>query len=212
MSQKSIKEQLRRTKITGGARYAAARRMEMQGCAAQWTLALLAIGQIIITLIPTLKLRSNFGEDYVGFASVLFAALVLAYSLLLGMADYSARAVKMHGCGLELGRLTRKLVFLVNRGYVSKVDYEECAKSYYDILDKHENHTRLDYLISHYQHYEAKVSKLDFSNKKYWRDSASLALVKAKIWTFQTIQFSHVVISLGLMYIWIYFMVRPATY
>lgn len=209
MSQKSIEELLRRTEITGGARYTAARRMELQGWAAQWTLALLAIGQIIITLIPVLKLRSNFGESYVGFASVLFAVLVLAYSLLLGMADYSARAVKMHGCGLELGRLARNLVFLVNRGYVSAVEYEKCAKNYYDILDKHENHTHLDYLISHHQHYEAKASKLDFSNKKYWRDSASLALVKAKIWTFQTIQFSHVVISLGLMYSWIYFMVKP---
>jgi hypothetical protein len=183
--------------------------MELQGWAAQWTLALLAIGQIIITLIPTLKLRSNFGEAYLGFASVLFAVLVLAYSLLLGMADYSARAVKMHGCGLELGRLLRELVFLINRGNASAVEYQECAKRYYDILDKHENHTWLDYLISHHQHYDAKASKLDFSNKKYWRDRVSLALVKAKIWTLQTLQFSHVAISLGLMYSWVYFMVRP---
>lgn len=212
MSQKSIEELLRRTEITCGARYTAARRMKLQGWAAQWTLALLAIGQIIITLIPSLNLRSNFGEDYVGFASVLFAVLVLAYSLLLGMADYSARAVKIHGCGLELGRLARKLVFLVNRGYVSADEYEECAKNYYDILDKHENHTQLDYLISHHQYYEAKASKMDFSNKKYWRDSASLVLVKAKIWIFQIIQFSHVVISLGLMYSWIYFMVSHDTY
>ena len=131
MSQKSTEELLRRTEITCGARYTAARRMGLQGWAAQWTLALLAIGQIIITLIPALNLRSNFGEAYVGFASVLFAVLVLAYSLLLGMTDFSARAVKMHGCGLELGRLARKLVFLVNRGNASAIEYEECAKSYY---------------------------------------------------------------------------------
>jgi hypothetical protein len=209
MSQKSTEELLRRTEITGGARYTAARRMELQGWAAQWTLALLSIGQIIITLIPTLKLRSNFGDAYVGFASVLFAVLVLAYSLLLGMANYSARAVKMHGCGLELGRLARKLVFLVNRGHISAYEYEECAKCYYDILDKHENHMHIDYLISHHQHYDAKASKLDFCNKKYWRDRASLALVKAEIWALKTIQFSHFSISLILMYSWVYFMVRP---
>ena len=209
MSQKSTEELLRRTEITGGARYTAARRMELQGWAAQWTLALLAIGQIIITLIPALKLRSNFGEAYVAFASVLFAVLVLAYSLLLGMADYSARAVKMHGCGLELGRLARRLVFLNNRGNASAFEYGECAKNYYDILDKHENHTGLDYLISHYQHYDAKASKLDCSDEKYWKERASLALVKAKIWTLQTIQFSHFAISFGLMYSWIYCMVRP---
>ncbi|MEY3672582.1 MAG: hypothetical protein RI904_2239 [Pseudomonadota bacterium] len=208
MSQKSTEELLRRTDITCGARYSAAHRMELQGWAAQWTLALLAIGQIIITLIPALKLRSNFGEAYVGFASVLFAVLVLAYSLLLGMANYSARAVKMHGCGLELGRLARRLFFLINRGNTSAIEYEECAKSYYDILDKHENHTKLDYLISHHQHYGAKASILEFSDKKYWRERASLALVKVKIWTLQTIQFSHFAISFILMYGWIYCMVR----
>lgn len=209
MNQKSTEELLRRTDITCGARYTAARRMELHGWAAQWTLALLTVGQIIITLIPTLKLRSNFGEAYVGFASVLFAVLVLAYSLLLGMTNYSARAVKMHGCGLELGRLARTLIFLINQGNSSADEYKECAKSYYDILDKHENHTLLDYLESHYLHYDKKASQLYFSDKKYWIDRASLLFVKAKIWTLQTIHFSHYVISLGLMYSWIYCMVRP---
>lgn len=97
MSQKSTEELFRRTEITCGARYTAARRMEQQGWAAQWTLALLAIGQIIITLIPTLKLRSNFGEAYVGFASVLFAVLVLAYSLLLGMVQSSGEVKGAQG-------------------------------------------------------------------------------------------------------------------
>lgn len=208
MSTKSTEELLRRTEITCGARYNAARRLGQQGWAVQWTLALLAVGQIIITLIPALKLRSNFGESYVGFASVLFAVLVLAYSLLLGMADHSARAVKMHGCGLELGRLARKLVLLLSKQSVSTDEYEECAKSYYDTLDKHENHTRLDYLISHYQHYEAKASKLDLSSTDYWRKSSSLAYVKLKIWILTAFQFSHFIISLALMYSWVYCMVK----
>lgn len=208
MSETSIEELLRRTKITCGARYTAARRMESYGWAAQWTLALLAVGQIIITLIPVLKLRSNFGEAYVGFTSVLFAVLVLAYSLLLGMADYSARAVKMHGCGLELGRLARKLVFLINRGSASANEYEECSKRYYDILDKHENHTHLDYLISHHQHYDAEVSRLSLSSKEYLRARSALIVVKVKILLLKMLHFSHYFISLGLMYSWIYYMVR----
>lgn len=211
MSEIAAKELLRRTEITCGARYTAARRMELYGWAAQWTLALLAVGQIIITLIPTLKLRSNFGDAYVGFASVLFAVLVLAYSLLLGMADYSARAVKMHGCGLELGRLARKLVFITNRGSASANEYEECSKRYYDILDKHENHTHLDYLISHYQHYDAKASKLSFFSKEYLRCRSALIVVKVRIWLLELLHFSHYFISLGLMYSWIYCMVRQGT-
>ena len=115
------------------------------------------------------------------------------------MADYSARAVKMHGCGLALGRLARSLVFLSNQGNASASEYRECVKSYYDILDKHENHTAFDYLVSHYQYYDAQAAKLNFSDKKYWRDRVSLAWVKARFRVLQTIQFSHVAISLGLM-------------
>lgn len=207
MSQESTKELLRRTEITCGARYNAARRMKLQGWAAQWTLALLAIGQIIITLTPALKLRSNFGEAYVEFASVLFAVLVLAYSLLLGMADYSARAEKMHSCGLALGRLARRLVFLDHRGDTSACEYRVCAESYYDILDKHENHSTLDYLESHYQYYRVKVAELKFSEIEYWIRRAPLVWVQAKILALGIIQFTDVVISLGLMYTWIYWMV-----
>lgn len=209
MSTESANELLRRTQITCGARYTAARRMELHGWAVQWTLALLAVGQIIISLIPALGLRSHFSGDYVAFGSVLFAVLVLAYSLLLGMADYSARAVKMHGCGLELGRLARKLVLLIDRGSVSGAEYEECADKYYNILDKHENHTHQDYLVSHYQYYDAQLSKLDFFSQDYWRQRLPLVLIKMQIWSRKCLQFSHFAISLGLMYGWIYCMVKP---
>lgn len=209
MSTKSTEELLRRTEITCGARYTAARRMELHGWAAQWTLAFLAVGQIIISLIPALKLRSNFGESYVGFASVLFAVLVLAYSLLLGMADYSARAVRMHGCGLALGRLARHLVFLIDRGNVTSAEYEECAKAYYDILDKHENHTYRDYLVAHHQYYDSHTSKLELYSESWWRKRTSLLWVQLRIWGLTALQLSHYAISLGLMYSWIFYMARP---
>lgn len=208
MSTKSTEELLRRTEITCGARYTAARRMELHGWAAQWTLAFLAVGQIIISLIPALKLRSNFGENYVGFASVLFAVLVLAYSLLLGMADYSARAVRMHGCGLALGRLARHLVFLIDRGNVTSAEYDEAAKGYYDILDKHENHTYTDYLVSRYQHYDGVASTLEIFSGAWWRERISLAWVKARIWALTFVHLSHYAVSLALMYSWIYWMVK----
>ena len=208
MSTTSAEELLRRTEITCGARYTAASRMELHGWAAQWTLAFLAVGQIIISLIPALNLRSNFGENYVGFASVLFAVLVLAYSLLLGMADYSARAVRMHSCGLALGRLARHLVFLIHRGNVTDAEYKEAAKDYYDILDKHENHTHRDYLVAHHQYYDARSSKLEFFSLPWCRERTRLAWVKARILVLSALQLSHYAISLGLMYCWIYYMVR----
>ncbi len=102
------------------------------------------MGQVIISLVPALGLTSNFSEKYITFASILFGVLVLAYSLLLGMANYSARAVRMHECGLQLGRLARKLFDLRTRQNLTQGEYDACVKDYYDILDKHENHTRTD--------------------------------------------------------------------
>jgi hypothetical protein len=209
MSTPSTEELLRRTEITCGARYTAARRMDLHGWAAQWTLAFLAVGQIIITLVPALKLHQNFTDAYIAFASVLFAVLVLAYSLLLGMANYSARAVKMHGCGLELGRLARHLVFLIQRGNVTPLEYEECAKNYYDILDKHENHTYLDYLVAHHQYYDSVASNLPLFSSSWWRKRVHVAWVRVGIWSLKALQFSHYVLSLGLMYSWILYLVKP---
>jgi hypothetical protein len=208
MGTNSILELLRRSEITSKAHYNAGRRLERHGWAAQWTLAFLAVGQIIISLVPALKLRTNFGEGYLAFASVLFAVLVLAYSLLLGMTNSSARAVLMHDCGLELGRLSRKLYQLNERGNVTQAEYDACAKHYYDILEKHENHTYTDYMVAHYDYYEALASALQLFSKEWWAEHARLAFARIRTYGLHALQFSHYAISLGVMYTWIYFLVR----
>jgi len=101
----SLNELLRRADITSRARYNASRRLESLGWTSQWTLALLAIGQIVISLISVLKLPMMFSQTYVDFMGLFFGVLVLAYSLLLGMANFNARSTRLHHCGMELGVL-----------------------------------------------------------------------------------------------------------
>jgi len=52
----------------------------------------------------------NFGAKYIDIMQIIFAVLVLTYSLLLATGDFSARSVKIHRCGMELGRLARKVM------------------------------------------------------------------------------------------------------
>ena len=179
-----------------------ARRLSSHDIFSQWTLALLAVGQIVISLVAALGLQTNFRPSYVTFASVFFGVLVLAYSLLLEISNFSARVVKMHECGLQLGRLARQLVYLRDAGWHLRRKYDKYTKNYYDILDKHENHTRTDYLVAHYEYYDGKKDlepSIDTSRLVQWSH-----LIKIKIYWLHFLQFAHYIASIVLIYAWIY--------
>ena len=215
--QNIIEELLRRTEITCKARYHSARRMKMHSWFSQWTLSMLAVGQIVISIIPPLGMTCNVSANYISFSSIFFGILILAYSLLLGMGNYSERSVKLHGCGLELGRLARKLFQLKSKNSYSEIgdDYKECSKNYYDILDKYENHTRADYLVAHYEYYSSYKIKRDETDSLgkfvlfYIIIKMNLISVRYKIYIFHALQFSHYVISILLIWSWIAYMILP---
>ena len=99
-------------------------------------------------MVPALKLHNNFSEAYTNFGAIFFGVLVLAYSLLLGMGNFSGRSVVMHSCGMELGNLARELHLLDQTPEVSPAKYESAANEYYHILAKCENHAHQDYLAT----------------------------------------------------------------
>jgi hypothetical protein len=101
----ALKELARRTEITCKARYHAARRLNSHNWFSQWTLSLLAVGQIALSVAEAIGLPIQVGPKWFSLGSIFFSVLILAYSLLLGMSNFSARAVKIHDCGLERGCL-----------------------------------------------------------------------------------------------------------
>ena len=139
--------------ITAKARYQAAKRLALHGYMTQWVLSFLAIGLIILSLLELLDFKLSFTATYTGFMQVVFAVIILTYSLLLGMGNFDARAERLHRCGLELSRLLRKVKPLKenekpNMGSLSQKDengYEQLVKDYYDCLEKYENHKDLDF-------------------------------------------------------------------
>lgn len=199
----SLNELLRRADITSRARYNASRRLEALGWTSQWTLALLAIGQIVISLISVLKLPMQFSQNYVDFMSLFFGVLVLAYSLLLGMANFNARSTKLHQCGMELGKLTRKL-HLTSTLADSQADYESLVSEYYQILKQYENHKEIDYLRAHYEYYTSAI-KSDPDNAII-PNKCDLCGTQIMIYYLWAKDISHYVISIGVMFIWILFL------
>jgi hypothetical protein len=165
---------------------------------------MLAVGQIVISLFAALNLPSNFSPAYLSFGSVFFGTLVLAYSLLLGMSDFSSRAVKLHACGLELGRLARQLYELVEKNAVDEPLYKEISTEYYNILDKYENHTRADGLVARYEYYRPKMVGIDLFSRAWIGKSWDLATKLVEFALLHLLQFSHYVISVALISFWIF--------
>jgi SMODS and SLOG-associating 2TM effector domain family 5 len=203
--EKALVELLRRSEITGKARYHNARRLSLHAWFSQWTLALLAVGQLVVSLIPALKLQTLYSESYLNFGGIFFGILVLAYSLLLGMANFFARAQKMHECGLEMGRLSRKLTLWACGANATNDQYNNAATQYYDILDKYENHTRLDYLVASFEQSKGTRPKLSECglSKIYCIECMSLLFSKFVIYFWHCVQFSHYVLSTSMLALWI---------
>jgi len=200
----------RRVKLTSKARYNASRRLSLQNKLSQWTLALLSVSLILISLVSASGISINFHDKYVDIMQIIFAVLVLTYSLLLATGDYSARAVKIHRCGMELGRLARKI-----KPFEGNDDekYNSFANDYYNCLEKYENHEHVDYLVSDYTSRDWYSSKeiSESSGARWFQLIAAEYLTKSKmklsIWWRNVFPVSHYFISVIGVYYWLFLMV-----
>lgn len=202
----------RRVKLTSKARYNASRRLTLKNTLSQWTLALLSVSLILISLVSASNIAIKFDAKYVDIMQIIFAVLVLTYSLLLATEDYSARSVKIHRCGMELGRLARKI-----KPHEDNEDengkYDEFANDYYNCLEKYENHENVDYLVSDYTSRDWYKSKniQEATGYKFSVLMATEFLTKSKmklsIWWGNVYPVSHYFISVIGVYYWLYLMV-----
>lgn len=211
-SASSVKELLRRVEFTSKARYNGARRLALHNIFSQWTLAYLAVGQIAISLIPALKLHNNFSEQYTNFGSIFFGVLVLAYSLLLGMGNFSSRSVVMHSCGMELGNLARELHLLNQTPDVSEGKYESVSKEYYQILAKCENHAHQDYMATNASIGTAELDWPPSITIKYVAKLISAAYAVSSSAILKILHFAHYLATIAMMSFWFFCMVKSSGY
>lgn len=179
----------------------------------QWTLSLLAIGLIIVSVIALAEIQTNFSMPYTNVMQIIFSVVILTYSLLLGMGNYSARAERLLRCGMELSRIVRKI-----KPYKGKDDekhdgnYDHLTKDYYDCLEKYENHKDLDYLSSSLEIARRKGYPIQEKDEKFLTfipKYLGAVLTRFKLWlsirSRYTLAFSHYVFSLTLVYGWLIF-------
>ena len=207
----------RRVKLTSKARYNASRRLTLKNSLSQTTLALLSVALILISLVSTSGIKVNFDTNYIDIMQTIFAVLILTYSLLLSAGDYSARSVKTHRCGMELGRLARKIKPLEDSEEANDKEYKECTNEYYNCLEKYENHGDVDYTVAYYSSrdwYGNQKIKETIGCSKF---NLLAGLFIEKIMTRLSILWgsaypiSHYFITVFGVYYWLYLMVSHQT-
>jgi hypothetical protein len=166
----SFKKLHRKVDKVSRLRYNAADRLKRHQQFSQWITTLLSVILIIVPLLQALKVKTNVNDQLLNAIQVFLAVLILAYSLLLGIENYSSRSEKMHTCGLELSSLAREIdpyLEIENDSFLYKIFskkyqslYKIFSEKYQSILEKYENHSQIDNNL-----YDLKIRKKSLCNQ-----------------------------------------------
>jgi hypothetical protein len=202
--------------IVARARYNAQRRLLVHASLVQFTLTFNSIALIIIPLLDLAGYNRNYSAKYVQIMQIIFAVMLLAYSLLLSMGRFESRAERMHGNGLVLSRMLRALKPFIGKNPQEKRRvYDAFYSRYYDTLEKAENSRQID----HHSAVLAEMVREGIPKRKGADTRTYLASVctylfrlnrlRLRVYFMWALIFSHYILSVLAMYAWIFVMVYP---
>lgn len=126
------------------ARNLAAERFARHQKLSLWTLAYLALLMVLIPLIQVTEIPTGISSSYLLGVEVVLAVLVLIYALLVGLEKFVAQGSAMKRCSLELERLAQQIAA---KQRITDAEHSIFTNEFYDVLDKFDNHARLDSLL-----------------------------------------------------------------
>jgi hypothetical protein len=202
--------------IVTRARYNAQRRLLVHASLAQFTLTFNSIGLIIIPLFDLAGFNKHYPAKYVQIMQIVFAVMLLGYSLLLSMGRFEVRAERMHGNGLVLSRLLRGLKpYLGADAQEKKQVYDAFFSRYYDTLEKAENYRQIDYqsaVLAEMIRGGLPQRGPPDTNAYLWKVCVYLFRItklRVKVYFMWILIFSHYIIGVLGIYAWIFMMVFP---
>ena len=184
-----------RVQKTANSRFFAHDRLRHHQSVSLWTITCFSMGLIFVPLIQTFGLEARFSTAFTSFTQVVLAIVILVISVLLNMANFAVRADRIHQCGMVLNALARKIHRHINEKTEGE-DYDSLVKDYDHILQKYENHSRIDYLFT----------KNHMTN--YYKNPWYFPIYIRGLYL---IQFLPYIFLLGFEIVWIYLMVTPKT-
>lgn len=169
---------------TKGSRFIAANRLELHDKWSTITISIISVYIISINLAIILPDLPEFlSTEIITYSTICLSVLVLVISLILASRNYKMRADKYHECGRKINEIYDQLCIWKNTDEnPSKDDLNNMSKNYYTILDNHENHSRLDYLMfigNNLSEYKVKCKPLFwiYINFRYYLDTVGRYLI-----------------------------------
>ncbi|MGR5118899.1 SLATT domain-containing protein [Vibrio astriarenae] len=134
---------------TSKTRFHASRRLKGHAKFSTYSVVLISLALILISLMQAYDLGKNIDSELIGLIQVFSSVSVLVYSLLIDKNDYSNLAEKMYSCAAQLGELKQEIYPLLDKKMDEK-NYQNYRVEYNRILKLYETHStndfRADYL------------------------------------------------------------------
>lgn len=185
---------------TSKTRFHASRRLRLHAKLSTYTVVVLSLVLILISLMQAYDLGANIKRKEVVLLQVFASIAVLVYSLLIEKNDFSNRSEKMYSCASKLGELKQKAHPFKKEGNFAQDKYDACWKDYHDVLKLYETHSNNDFRGDYLR------AKLEMP-EDYAINGVERFSMSAKVWALYILNFITypavaVVLVLALYWTW----------
>lgn len=135
----------KRMEITEKARYNGARRLELHCLGSNISMICVSLELIALSLYMAIMNPPTALMPILNLVSIWLSVCAMAVSIVITMSDFSLRADRLRSCARSIKRIRDKLL-LTNDAGTQDLIWSE----YYDVLDKHEPHSYLDFKKAEY--------------------------------------------------------------
>lgn len=137
---------------TKGSRFNAYHRLRITKSLSYYTTSLLSAYLIITNLLIPFELVGSDYSKTISFISVSLSIVLLVFVIMENSMEYGIRAENFHNCSKSLGKLFNRLDSLMDDDKLEEQLLERINKEYGEIIDKHDNHSPIDYALHKAKH------------------------------------------------------------
>lgn len=174
---------------TSKTRFNASRRLRLHSKFTTFTVVIISLGLILVSLMQAFELGNNIKSDLVGLMQVFSAVAVLVYSLLTDKNDYSNLSEKMYTCAAKLGELKQKIHPTLDVEH-DQNKYDQFRDDYNKILKLYETHAINDFRGDYFRAKLEMPENYEIKGTDWW-------VAKIEIYYLHTLDFLSYPLVLG---------------
>jgi hypothetical protein len=131
---------------TKNSRHLAASRLKKKNIYSQYTITILSIYVLALSIGPKFGYVANLPADQINFINILLSIAIIAISLLESNNNYQIQAERLYHCANELAQLLIRLNHIKDFSVNPSQDLKQIGDDYDNIIQKYsENHSDWDY-------------------------------------------------------------------